>query len=146
MRALLQRVSSAEVRVGGEVVGAIGRGLVILLGVRRGDDAAAADRLAARTARLRVFPDEAGRFDRSLLDVAGQALVVSQFTLYGDTRKGLRPSFTDAADPELALALYEAYAEALRALGVTHVAKGRFGATMQVALTNEGPVTLLLES
>src|SRR5690242_6567135 len=107
MRALIQRVAEASVRVDGELVGEIGRGLLVLLGVHRDDAEAAALRLADRTARLRVFPDERGRFDRSLLDEAGEALVVSQFTLYGDTRKGLRPSFTEAADPEPATALYE---------------------------------------
>jgi D-tyrosyl-tRNA(Tyr) deacylase len=146
VRALIQRVTRAEARVDDAVVGSIRGGLAILLGVRRGDEQADAERLAAKTARLRVFPDEAGRFDRSLLDVEGGALVVSQFTLYGDTRKGLRPSFTDAADPDVAIRLYEAYAGALGELGVAPVATGRFGASMQVSLTNDGPVTLLLES
>jgi len=146
MRALVQRVAEASVRVDGAVVGEIGRGLLVLLGVHRADGEEAADRLAQRTARLRVFPDERGRFDRSLLDVDGEALVVSQFTLYGDTRRGLRPSFTEAADPEPATALYERYCAALREAGARRVEQGVFGASMQVALVNDGPVTLLLEA
>jgi D-tyrosyl-tRNA(Tyr) deacylase len=145
MRALLQRTTRATVRVGGDPVGAIGPGLVILLGVGRGDDAGQAPRLAERVARLRIFPNDEGRFDRSLLDVGGSALVVSQFPLYGDTTAGNRPGMSGAAPPELAEPIYEAFVTALRDLGVAHVATGVFGASMQVELVNDGPVTLLLE-
>lgn len=145
MRLVLQRVKSASVRVGGEVVGAIGPGLAVLVGVREGDDAETARRLAAKTAELRVFPDAEGRLDRSLLETGGQALVVSQFTLYADVRRGRRPSFTAAARPEEAEPLVEAYAQALEALGVS-VARGRFGAKMEVSLVNDGPVTLVIDS
>ena len=130
--------------VDGDVVGAIGRGLLVLLGVGHDDTSENATRLAAKIARLRIFPDEAGRFDRSLLDVGGDALVVSQFTLLADTRKGNRPSFTDAARPEQAEPLVEAFAEALRAAGV-RVETGVFGAKMEVELVNDGPVTIVLE-
>jgi D-tyrosyl-tRNA(Tyr) deacylase len=145
MKAVLQRVSRARVRVGGETAGEIGAGLCILLGVARGDDPAAASRLAEKAARLRIFENEEGRFDRSLLDVGGEALVVSQFTLIADTRKGQRPSFTDAAPPEEAEPVYEAFCETLRALGV-RVATGVFGARMAVELENDGPVTIVLET
>jgi D-tyrosyl-tRNA(Tyr) deacylase len=144
VRAVVQRVSRARVTVDGAVVGEIGRGLCILLGVARGDGAAEAERLASRIARLRVFPDDEGRFDRSLLDVGGAALVVSQFTLIADTAKGNRPSFTDAAPPEEAAPLYERVCEALRDLGVP-VETGVFGARMDVELVNQGPVTLILD-
>lgn len=145
MRAVVQRVSEASVTVGGEVVGRIGWGLLILLGVGQGDGPADAELLATKAANLRIFADGEGRFNRSLLDVGGEALVVSQFTLYADTRRGRRPSFTDAAPPEVASPLVEAFAEQLRRLGVT-VASGQFGAHMQVALVNDGPVTILLDS
>jgi D-tyrosyl-tRNA(Tyr) deacylase len=145
MKAVLQRVSRARVRVGGETAGEIGAGLCVLLGVARGDDPAAASRLAEKAARLRIFENEEGRFDRSLLDVGGEALVVSQFTLIADTRKGQRPSFTDAAPPEEAEPVYEAFCETLRALGV-RVATGVFGARMAVELENDGPVTIVLET
>jgi D-tyrosyl-tRNA(Tyr) deacylase len=145
MRALIQRVSSASVSIDGEVVGAIGTGLVVLLGVGHADGEEQVERLADKTSRLRVFEDKHGRMDRSLLDVGGAALCVSQFTLYGDTRKGLRPSFTDAADPEPAERLYELFCARLAERGVP-VETGRFGARMSLALTNEGPVTLLLEA
>ena len=141
----MQRVSEASVRVADEVVGECARGLVVLLGVAVGDDDEAAARLAAKVARLRVFPDEAGKFDRSLLDVGGDALVVSQFTLLADTRKGTRPSFTGAAGPDVAEPLYERFCAALGEEGV-HVARGVFGATMQVALVSDGPVTIVLEA
>jgi D-tyrosyl-tRNA(Tyr) deacylase len=124
--------------------GAIGAGLCILLGVADGDDVATADRLAGKIARLRIFEDDAGRFDRSLLDTGGAALVVSQFTLIADTRKGNRPSFSGAARPEQAETLYERFADALRALGV-EVATGVFGARMTVELANEGPVTIVMD-
>jgi D-tyrosyl-tRNA(Tyr) deacylase len=144
VKAVLQRVTRASVRVEGDIVGEIGRGLCVLLGVARTDSPAEAARLAAKTARLRVFEDEGGRFDRSLLDVGGQALVVSQFTLLGDTARGNRPSFTEAARPEEAEPLYEAFCEALRELGLP-VATGVFGARMSLELVNDGPVTIVLE-
>jgi D-tyrosyl-tRNA(Tyr) deacylase len=143
MKAVVQRVSAARVRVGERVAGEIGRGLCVLLGVARGDEQADAERLAGKIARLRIFENEDGRFDRSLLDTGGEALVVSQFTLLGDTAKGNRPSFTEAADPDEAEPLYEAFCAALRELGVT-VATGEFGARMAVELVNDGPVTILL--
>jgi D-tyrosyl-tRNA(Tyr) deacylase len=145
MRAVVQRVSRAEVRVEGAIIGSIGPGLAVLLGVGRGDGEAEADRLAARLARLRVFPDAEGRFDASLLDTGGAALVVSQFTLYGDTARGHRPSFAQAADPALAEPLYERVCERLGSEGVSAVARGRFGAHMEVELVNDGPVTLVAQ-
>jgi len=144
VRAVVQRVSAARVRVDGEVRGEIGPGLAVLLGVARGDDEAAAARLAGRVARLRIFENEEGKFDRSLLDVGGAALAVSQFTLIADTAKGNRPSFSDAARPEQAEPLYEAFCAALRALGVP-VATGVFGARMEVELVDDGPVTIVLD-
>jgi D-tyrosyl-tRNA(Tyr) deacylase len=148
MRAVCQRVSEARVRVDGTVVGEVGAGLCVLLGVGRGDLPAEAERLAAKIARLRVFPDVPGetelrRFDRSLLDVGGSALVVSQFTLLADTAKGNRPSFTEAAPPEEAEPLYERFCTCLRDLGIP-VEQGVFGAAMAVELVNDGPVTILL--
>ena len=147
MRAVVQRVSEATVTVADRQVGAIGRGFVVLLGVARGDGADAAARLAGKVARLRVFENEDGRFDRSLLDVDGAALVVSQFTLITDSRrqKGTRPDFSQAARPEEAEPLYGRFCEALRELGVP-VQTGVFGARMQVALVNDGPVTIILET
>jgi D-tyrosyl-tRNA(Tyr) deacylase len=145
MRALLQRVARAEVRVDGATVGRIGAGLVVLLGVGRDDDEAVAAGLARKTARLRVFADEAGKMNRSLLDVGGEALVVSQFTLYADARRGNRPGFTDAAAPERGDALYRAYVDALTTLGAS-VATGTFQAHMEVELVNDGPVTIWLDS
>jgi D-tyrosyl-tRNA(Tyr) deacylase len=144
MRAVVQRVSSASVRVDGETVGACGRGLLVLVGAGHEDTAETAVRLAAKLARLRVFPDDEGRFDRSLLDVGGEALVVSQFTLLADTRKGNRPSFTGAAPPEVAAPLLERFCDALRDLGVP-VEIGVFGAHMDVELVNDGPVTIVLD-
>jgi D-tyrosyl-tRNA(Tyr) deacylase len=146
VRAVLQRVSSASVIVGPETVGQIGAGLLVLLGVDRDDVEADADRLAGRTARLRIFGDADGRFDRSLLDVQGAALVVSQFTLIAETEKGTRPSFARAARPEPAFALYERYCVALAAVGVGRVERGRFGAAMAVALVGDGPITIVLDS
>ncbi len=143
MRAVVQRVSRARVLVDGEVRGEIGRGLCVLLGVGRGDDRAAAEWLAGRAARLRIFENDEGKFDRSLLDIGGEALVVSQFTLIADTAKGNRPSFTEAAPPEEAEPLYEAFCAALGALGVP-VETGVFGARMEVELVNDGPVTIVL--
>jgi D-aminoacyl-tRNA deacylase len=144
VRAVVQRVSEARVVVDGRRVGEISRGLVALLGIARGDSEADAARLAGKVARLRIFEDDAGKFDRSLLDVAGEALVVSQFTLIADTRKGNRPSFTDAAPPPEAEPLYGAFCNALAALGVP-VARGIFGARMAVELVNDGPVTIVLD-
>jgi D-tyrosyl-tRNA(Tyr) deacylase len=145
VRALLQRVSRAEVRVDGSSVGTIGRGLVVLLGVGPGDDERVADALARQVAELRIFRDDEGRTNRSLLDVGGDALVVSQFTLYADTRRGRRPGFTDAAAPDLAERLYERFAGALRDLGI-EVATGSFGAEMAVELVNDGPFTIWLDT
>jgi D-tyrosyl-tRNA(Tyr) deacylase len=145
MRLVIQRVSRASVSVDGETVGAIEGGLLVLVGVGETDNEETARRLAAKTAELRIFPDEGGRFNRSLLEAGGDALVVSQFTLYADTRKGRRPSFNDAAPAEVAEPLVAAYAEALAAAGVP-VAQGRFGAYMQVTLVNDGPVTLIIDS
>jgi D-aminoacyl-tRNA deacylase len=143
MKAVVQRVSSARVLVDGAAVGEIGPGLCVLLGVAREDREEDAERLAGRVARLRIFENDDGRFDRSLLDVGGEALVVSQFTLIADTEKGNRPSFSDAAPIEQAEPLYEAFCTALRKLGVG-VATGRFGARMAVELVNDGPVTIVL--
>jgi D-aminoacyl-tRNA deacylase len=145
MRALLQRVSRAEVRVGDDVVGGIGPGLVVLVGVGPADDATAAEALARQVAELRIFRDEEGRTNRSLLDVAGAALVVSQFTLFADTRRGRRPGFTGAAAPEQAERLYLRFADALRAMAI-EVATGRFGAEMAVELVNDGPFTIWLDT
>ena len=144
MRAVVQRVSGAQVVADGEIVGEIGAGLCILLGVARGDGPQEAERLAGRVARLRIFGNEAGRFDRSLMDTGGQALVVSQFTVIADTAKGNRPSFSGAAAPEQAEPLYDAFCTALSAQGVD-VATGRFGARMALELVNDGPVTIVLE-
>jgi D-aminoacyl-tRNA deacylase len=137
--AVVQRVLRARVTPGGDV----GSGLCVLLGVARGDSAAGAERLAGKVARLRIFADAEGKFDRSLLDTGGAALVVSQFTLIADTEKGNRPSFTNAAPPEEAEPVYDAFCEALRVLGV-EVATGVFGAHMEVELVNDGPVTIIL--
>jgi D-tyrosyl-tRNA(Tyr) deacylase len=133
------------VTVGGTTVGDIGRGVLILLGVARRDSEEDAASLARKIAELRIFPDDEGRFDRSLLDVGGAALVVSQFTLFADVRRGRRPSFSEAAPPDVAEPLVAAFARALQDAGV-HVATGRFGAYMQVALVNDGPVTLILDT
>ncbi|HEY6127961.1 MAG TPA: D-aminoacyl-tRNA deacylase [Candidatus Acidoferrum sp.] len=145
MRAVLQRVSRARVTAKGEMAGEINAGLVILLGIARGDTSAVAVALAEKAANLRIFEDESEKMNRSLLDVRGSVLVVSQFTLYGDARGGRRPSFISAAPPELAKSLYEEFCEALRGLGV-NVATGIFQAMMSVELVNEGPVTILLDS
>jgi D-tyrosyl-tRNA(Tyr) deacylase len=145
MRAVLQRVSRARVTVEGRVTGEIGPGLMVLLGVGREDTPAVATSLAEKVANLRIFEDDQGKMNRSLLEVKGSALVVSQFTLYGDARGQRRPSFITAAPPDKANALYEEFSEALRKLGVT-VATGIFQAMMSVELVNEGPVTILLDS
>jgi D-aminoacyl-tRNA deacylase len=144
MRAVCQRVSEARVLVDGRVAGEIGPGLCVLLGVARGDGAEEAALLAGKVARLRIFEDERRRFDLSLLDLGGAALVVSQFTLIADTAKGNRPSFSEAAPPEDAEPLYERFCAELGARGVT-VATGIFGARMHVELTNDGPVTIVLD-
>jgi D-aminoacyl-tRNA deacylase len=144
MRAVVQRVSEAGVFVDGASVAEIERGLVVLLGVARGDTVDDAGLLAGKVARLRIFEDEDGKFDRSVLDVGGEVLVVSQFTLIADTSKGNRPSFTDAAPPEDAEPLYEGFCEALEAQRVA-VARGVFGARMAVQLVNDGPVTIVLD-
>jgi D-aminoacyl-tRNA deacylase len=143
--AVVQRVASARVLVDGSVRGEIGHGLCVLLGVARADTPAEAARLAGKVARLRIFENEDGKFDRSLLDVDGSALVVSQFTLIADTAKGNRPSFVDAARPEDADPLYEAFCAELRELGV-RVETGIFGARMEVELVNDGPVTIILDA
>jgi D-tyrosyl-tRNA(Tyr) deacylase len=145
MRALLQRVSKAEVRVGDEIVGAIGRGLLVLLGVGKEDGPREAAFLADKTVGLRIFEDPEGKMNLSVEQIGGEVLVVSQFTLYADCRKGRRPSFTDAAPPLQADQLYQAFAEALKARGLK-VATGNFGEKMKVELTNDGPVTILLDS
>jgi D-tyrosyl-tRNA(Tyr) deacylase len=145
VRALLQRTTGARVRVEGAVVGQIDAGLVVLLGVGPDDDEAVADGLARRVTELRIFDDADGRTNLSLVDVGGAVLVVSQFTLYADTRRGRRPGFTGAAAPELAERIYRRFAEVLGALGIT-VATGRFGAVMEVELVNDGPFTIWLDT
>jgi D-aminoacyl-tRNA deacylase len=145
MRACIQRVSEASVTVGGAVTGRIGRGLVVLLGVGGEDGAAEVEWLAEKLVHLRIFEDDDGKMNRSLVDVGGAMLVVSQFTLFGDARKGRRPSFTDAAPPELAERLYEEFVARVRGLGV-EVQTGVFRAHMDVALVNDGPVTLWIDT
>jgi D-tyrosyl-tRNA(Tyr) deacylase len=145
MRAVVQRVSEARVEVAGEVVGNIGSGLLVLLGVAREDASADADYLADKIANLRIFNDDAGKMNRSLLDTGGAMLVVSQFTLYGDTRRGRRPSFVEAAEPARANELYEYFVDRVRGLSI-EVATGVFQAMMRVGLVNDGPVTILVES
>lgn len=145
MRAIVQRVSQARVSVAGEVVGRIEKGYLVLLGIAAQDSATQVQWLADKIVGLRLFPDQHGKMDLSLGDVEGEILVVSQFTLYGDCRKGRRPSFIAAAPPEIASPLYEAFIEAVRAQGIL-TATGRFGADMQVQSTNEGPVTLILDT
>lgn len=146
MRAVIQRVSKAQVTVSGEEIGAIGTGLLVLLGIAPDDTEQEGRWLANKLVSLRIFPDEAGKMNLSLAEIRGEVLVVSQFTLFGDVRKGRRPSFVGAAPPELARPLYERFCDALRAEGVSHVARGRFGADMAVSLTNDGPVTLLIDT
>lgn len=145
MRVVLQRVKRASVRAGGETLATIGQGLLLLVGVEEGDGRSEAARLAEKCAGLRIFPGEDGRFDLSLRELGGEALVVSQFTLLADVRRGRRPSFTQAARPEVAEPLVEAFAEAMREAGV-RVQTGRFGAMMEVELVNDGPVTIVLDS
>ena len=145
MRVVLQRVSRAAVRVDGETVGEIGAGMLALVGVAESDDEAAADRIAAKVAGLRIFSDAEGRFNESVAEIGGAVLVVSQFTLISDVRKGRRPSFTGAARPELAEPLVERFAQQLEAEGLT-VAQGVFGAMMEVELVNDGPFTVVIDS
>lgn len=145
MKALVQRVDHASVSVDGEVIGQIGKGLLALVGAGRSDTDADAATLARKVVGLRIFPDEDGRFNRSLIDVGGAMLVVSQFTLYADVRRGRRPSFTEAARPEQAEQLVDEFVEAVEALGV-EVETGRFGAMMEVDLRNNGPFTLMVET
>ncbi len=145
MRALLQRVTRAEVRIDDEVVGTIGHGLVVLLGVGPNDTDAVADGLAGRLTELRIFADDTGRTNRSIVDVAGAVLAVSQFTLYADTSRGRRPGFTGAAAADIALARYERFCTALAGLGVP-VERGRFGASMALELVNDGPFTIWLDT
>ena len=150
MRAVAQRVSRAEARVDGQVVGAIGRGLCVLVGAGQGDGAEDVAYLADKLVNLRVFPDDegqgAGKMNRSVLDIGGGLLAISQFTLYGDVRRGRRPAFTDALEPVAAAKLLDLLVDAVRRAGVTPVATGRFGAMMEVELVNAGPVTILLDS
>ena len=145
MLALVQRVSSASVSVDGEIIGSIERGVLVLLGVVAGDTRVQGDWLADKVARLRIFPDDEGKMNLSVQDIGGSALVISQFTLAGDTRKGTRPSYSRAAPPSLAEPLYEAYAAELATHLEGRVQTGRFGAKMDVALVNDGPVTLWLD-
>jgi len=145
VRSVVQRVSRGSVSIEGQVVGQIGRGLVVLLGVGHGDGEAEARLLAEKVANLRIFEDAAGKMNLSLLDIGGEALVVSQFTLYADTRRGRRPGFTDAALPDVAEPLVQRFADHLRAAGIP-VATGRFGAMMLVEIHNDGPVTILLDT
>ncbi len=145
MRAVVQRVSQGSVLVDGEEIGAIGSGLVILLGVHRDDNTEDGKYLAQKIVNLRIFSDENGKMNRSLLDVSGQALIVSQFTLWGDTRKGRRPSFIKAAEPDQAEKLYQNFVSEMNRQNIT-TATGEFGAMMELALINEGPVTLILDS
>ena len=144
MRAIVQRVSRAKVDIEGQTVGAIGPGLLVLLGITHGDTIEAGRWLAEKIVGLRIFPDADGKMNRDVMEAGGSVLIVSQFTLYGDCRKGRRPSFVDAAPPPVAIPLYEQFVQAVQALGVP-VASGRFGADMQVELVNDGPVTLIVD-
>ncbi|MCP4079498.1 MAG: D-tyrosyl-tRNA(Tyr) deacylase [Planctomycetaceae bacterium] len=145
MRGCVQRVSRAKVEVDSQIVGEIGMGLAVLLGVGKGDTEADAKYLAEKITQLRIFADDEGKMNRSLVDVSGQLLAISQFTLYGDVRKGRRPSFIQAADPDMGNRLYEYFVQQVRELGIA-VATGQFQADMQVELVNEGPVTIILDS
>jgi D-tyrosyl-tRNA(Tyr) deacylase len=145
MRAVIQRIKESSVNVEGHIIGRTGVGLLVLLGVAQNDGPADADYLANKITHLRIFADENGKLNRSLLEIGGEMMVVSQFTLLADCRKGRRPSFVDAAEPELAADLYEYFVEQVRSQGI-HVATGRFKAMMEVALINAGPVTIILES
>jgi D-tyrosyl-tRNA(Tyr) deacylase len=144
MRVLLQRVSEASVSVAGQEIGRCGKGLLLLIGIKTGDSSAEVHYLVEKCLQLRIFADTEGKMNRSLLDIGGEILAISQFTLYADTRKGRRPSFIEAAAPEISEPLYELFVQELRAAGV-QVATGQFGAEMAVSLVNDGPVTILLE-
>jgi D-aminoacyl-tRNA deacylase len=146
MRAVIQRVSRADVKIDGNLAGAIGQGLLVLLGVAGGDTADDASWLAGKIARLRIFPDDAGLMNRSVQDIGGEILVISQFTLIASTRKGTRPSFNDAAKPEIARPLYDAFLTETESMTGRRPACGEFGADMQVSLVNDGPVTLIVDS
>ena len=145
MRAVIQRIKESSVKTGNQIIGRTGSGLLVLLGVAKGDSPSDADYLVNKIANLRIFEDEKGKMNRSLLETSGEMMVVSQFTLLADCRKGRRPSFVKAAEPEVACELYEYFVKQIRSLGIT-VATGRFRAMMEVALINEGPVTIILES
>ncbi|MBX9656133.1 D-tyrosyl-tRNA(Tyr) deacylase [bacterium] len=145
MRVVVQRVSHASVTIDGEVVGQIGRGLLVLVGINKTDGEAEITFLADKLVNLRIFPDDDDKMNRSLMDIGGELLVVSQFTLYGDCRKGRRPSFIDAAGPDHAIPVYERFVARIRESGL-NVETGRFGANMQVDLQNDGPVTLIIDS
>jgi len=145
MRLVVQRISSAQVRVDGAVSGSAGSGLCILVGFKKGDERGAVERLSEKVKRLRIFEDDRGKMNRSLIDCGGEVLVISEFTLYGDCDRGHRPSFTDAAPADEALPLYNQFIESLREAGL-RVATGVFGAKMEVTLTNDGPVTVILEA
>ena len=145
MRAVIQRIKESSVKIEGQIIGRTGVGLLVLLGVAQNDGPADADYLVNKITHLRIFEDENGKLNRSLLEIGGEMMVVSQFTLLADCRKGRRPSFVDAAEPELAADLYEYFVEQVRSQGI-HVATGRFKAMMEVALINAGPVTIILES
>ncbi|TNE71859.1 D-tyrosyl-tRNA(Tyr) deacylase [bacterium] len=145
MKAVVQRVSSASVKVENKVIGSIQNGLLVLLGVHQTDTLEQVDWMASKVARLRIFQDDEGKMNRSVQDIQGSVLVVSQFTLYGDARKGTRPSFIEAAQPERAIPLYEAFVDKLKSEHKLPVETGEFGAMMEVSLVNDGPVTLILE-
>ncbi|MBC7814896.1 MAG: D-tyrosyl-tRNA(Tyr) deacylase [Burkholderiales bacterium] len=146
MRVVIQRVKHGSVTIDGVIVGAVEAGFVVLIGITHGDTRAEAELLAKKTANLRVFEDDAGKMNLSALDTGAGVLVVSQFTLYADTRKGRRPSFIDAAPPDIAAPLVDYYAERLRAEGIAHVTQGVFGAMMLVEIHNDGPVTIILDT
>ncbi len=145
MRAILQRAKASHVAVNGKIVGEIPHGLVILVGITHTDTEDVVEKMAAKVAGLRIFNDDAGKMNRSLLDVGGEALVISQFTLYADARRGRRPGYTDAAPPEIAAPLVEEFVQALRGQGIPNVSTGIFGADMLVSIQNDGPVTIILE-
>lgn len=146
MRALIQRVSKASVEIDGKINGTISYGMVILLGITHSDSLRDVDYIAKKCVNLRIFPDAEDKMNRSLLDMAGEMLIVSQFTLYGNTAKGRRPSFTEAALPQQAIPLYEAFIEKMANIGIKKVATGKFGAKMKVNIDNDGPVTIMVES
>ena len=146
MKILLQRVSRASVTVDGGIVGSIGRGLLLLVGFGRGDTAALLQPMASKIVNMRIFPDQEGRFSHSLLDVGGETLLVPQFTLYADTRKGRRPDFTSAMPPQDAAGLFDCFADVMQETTPGQVRTGRFGSDMQVSLVNDGPVTILVEN